>query len=164
MGIEPRSSHPGVLPHAPRNAAPAPPPPASDAGDIRAEAHLRAGSVAGLRSLRNGVGLCLEQGGCGSATIADAQLVLAEIVTNAFVHDAAPLVDVQIVCHEHEVMISTWHRGDFSPPPHPVQPASAVGPVVTPGGRGLAIVDRLVATREATNVAGCTTTVARLRR
>jgi anti-sigma regulatory factor (Ser/Thr protein kinase) len=160
MGMEQRSSHPGVLPQASTGAAPGRAP----AGHVRSEAHLRAGSVAGLRSLRTGLGLCLEQGGCGSGTIADAQLVLAEIVTNAFLHDTAPLVDVQIVCHDDEVIISTWHRGDVMPPSHPVQPASVVGPVVTPGGRGLAIVDRLVVSREVDNAAGCTTTVARLRR
>lgn len=131
---------------------------------VRAEAHLRAGSVAGLRALRHGVGECLSRGACRQETIADAQLVVAEIATNAFVHDTAPLVDVQVACLDDEVVISTWHRGDVPPPPHPVLAAPLTEPSVTPGGRGLAIVDRIVAARQVANSDGCTTTVVRLGR
>lgn len=137
----------------------APPP-----GDVLAETHLRAGSVAGLRSLRAGLGQCLEQRACQPDLVADAQLVLAEIATNAFVHDTAPLVDVQITCRDDEVTISTWHRGEIAPPAYPVPPMPTFGPVITPGGRGLAIVDRIVSSREVGNDAGCTTTVVRFRR
>ena len=158
MGMEP--SLPGVLSDSGRPSASQDAPP----GPVRSEAHLRAGSVAGLRSLRTGLGLCLEQAACGADTIADAQLVLAEIVTNAFVHDTAPLVDVEVVCRDADITISTWHRGDVAPPGHPVQPVPMFGPGVTPGGRGLAIVDRLVVSREVANIAGCTTTVVRLGR
>ncbi|MFP5488624.1 MAG: ATP-binding protein [Acidimicrobiia bacterium] len=129
-----------------------------------ADAHLRIGSVAGLRSLRAAVGECLARGSCSAETIADAQLVLAEVATNAFVHDAAPLVDVQVTCRADEIELSTWHRGDVAPPPHPVVPMPVIGPMVAAGGRGLAIVDRIVVSRVVANTDGCTTTVARLRR
>jgi anti-sigma regulatory factor (Ser/Thr protein kinase) len=158
MGTESRSSHPVALS---RTTSPAPPQPT---GDVLAEAHLRAGSVAGLRSLRTGLGHCLAQAACPPEMIADAQLVLAEIVTNAFVHDTAPLVDVQITCWDDEVRIGTWHRGDVAPPASPMEPAPVVGPLVGPGGRGLAIVDRIVASREVGNDAGCTTTLVRMLR
>lgn len=141
-----------------------PTPPGRPNGDLRTEAHLRAGSLAGLRSLRSGLGQCLEQAACGPDTIADAQLVLVEIATNAFVHDTAPLVDVQISCWDDEVSISTWHRGDIAPPSYPVGSAPAGGPVVASGGRGLAMVDRIVIAREVGSDGGCTTTVVRLRR
>ena len=160
MSLEPRSSHLGAVsetPHAVSSAAPL-----SD--DVRAESHLRAGSVAGLHSLRTGLGHCLEQAACEPDLIADAQLVLAEIATNAFIHDTAPLVDVQVTCRDDEVTISTWHRGEIAPPPYPVSPMPTVGPVIMPGGRGLAIVDRIVASREVGNDAGCTTTVVRFPR
>lgn len=160
MGMESRPSLPGVLPDSERRSAPEDAP----SGPVLAAAHLRAGSVAGLRSLRTGLGLCLEQGACGPDTIADAQLVLAEIVTNAFVHDTAPLVDVEVVCRDADITISTWHRGDVAPPEHPVQPAPMFGPPLASGGRGLAIVDQLVASRAVTNIGGCTTTVVRLGR
>ena len=101
---------------------------------------------------------------CGKDIIADAQLVLAEIATNAFVHDTAPLVDVQIACWDDEFSITTWHRGDIAPPAFPVASASTCEPIVVPGGRGLAIVDQIVVSREVANDAGCTTTVVRLRR
>src|SRR5690606_19710465 len=51
MGIDSRSSFPGVL------SDPTLP-------DVRAEVHLRAGSVAGLRSMRAGLRHCLEQVAC----------------------------------------------------------------------------------------------------
>lgn len=130
--------------------------------DLRAEAHLRAGSVAALRSLRAGLAHCLGTGGCGVDVIADAQLVLVEITTNAFIHDAAPLVQVHVSCTDHDVAIVTRHRGEVAPPPFPVRPV--VGREVVPGGRGLMIVDRLVSSREVANDAGCTTTVVRIRR
>jgi anti-sigma regulatory factor (Ser/Thr protein kinase) len=160
MGIESRPSHLGALsetthPDATSTRSPS---------GVRAEVHLRAGSVAGLRSLRTGLGHCLEQGECGPDLIADAQLVLAEIATNAFIHDTAPLVDVQVTCGDDEITITTWHRGDAVPPSYPVQPVSSDGPVVTPGGRGLAIVDRLVTGRDVASESGCTTTVVRFRR
>ena len=129
-----------------------------------ADAHLRIGSVAGLRSLRVGLAECLTRAACDPMVIADAQLVLVEIATNAFVHDVAPLVDVEVTCRGDEIEITTWHRGDVCPPPHPVAVPPLDGPVVTPGGRGLAIVDRIVASRAVTNDAGCTTTTARIRR
>ena len=158
MGTEQRSSPHGVLSDAMRpDSFPLP------AGDMRAEAHLRAGSVAGLRSLRTGLAHCLEQGGCEVDTIADAQLVLAEIATNAFVHDTAPLVDVQVTCWDGEIRICTWHRGEDTPPPYPVQPVTAVGSVVSSAGRGLAIVDRIALSREVGNDDGCTTTIVRMR-
>lgn len=160
MSIEPRPSHLGALSETTQAVSSAAP----SSGEIRAETHLRAGSVAGLRSLRAGLGQCLEQGACQPDLIADAQLVLAEIATNAFIHDTAPLVDVQITCRDDEVTISTWHRGAVVPPAYPVPPMSTVGPFVTPGGRGLAIVDRIVSSREVGNDAGCTTTVVRFPR
>ena len=160
MSLEPRSSHLGALSETSHAVASAAPPP----GHVLAESHLRAGSVAGLRSLRAGLGQCLEHGACQPDLVADAQLVLAEIATNAFIHDTAPLVDVQITCRDDEVTISTWHRGEIAPPAYPVSPMPTVGPVITPGGRGLAIVDRIVAFREVGNDAGCTTTVVRFRR
>lgn len=132
--------------------------------DVLAEAHLRVGSVAGLRSLRAGLADCLDRGACEAAFVADAQLVLAEITTNAFVHDAAPLVDVEVTCRDDEVVMTTWHRGEVCPPAHPVAPAPIVGPVVSPSGRGLAIVDRIVVARDVANDAGCTTTTVRMRR
>lgn len=157
MGTEPRPSRPGLV-----SDDTTVPTPASDA--VRSEAHLRAGSLAGLRSLRTGLGHCLEHGAYGPETIADAQLVLAEIATNAFVHDSAPLVDVQVVCRDDEIEIGTWHRGEIPPPPYPVQPVPIVGPVVLPSGRGLAIVDRIVVSRVVASDSGVTTTVVRIRR
>lgn len=133
-------------------------------GAVRSEARLHAGSVAGLRSLRTGLGHCLEQAECHPDTIADAQLVLAEIATNAFVHDMAPLVQIQVVCTDDEITIATAHRGEIAPPSFPVSSAPVSGPFVTPGGRGLAIVDRIVTTREVGSHGGCTTTTVRLRR
>lgn len=160
MGTEPRSPSPRLLSDAP---------PLSTRvdhldGDVRSEAHLRAGSVAALRSLRAGMAECLGRGGCPPEIVLDAQLVVAEIATNAFVHDAAPLVDVQVTCREREVVIRTWHRATTAPPPHPVEPTPRAGATVSPGGRGLAIVDQIVATREVANSDGCTTTVVRLTR
>lgn len=128
------------------------------------EARLRVGSVAGLRSLRAGLAHCLEQSGCDPATITDAQLVLAEIATNAFVHDLAPLVEIRVLCTADEITIGTAHGGEIAPPPYPVQPASFSGTSVTPGGRGLAIVDRVVLSREVASAGGRTTTTVRLRR
>lgn len=136
----------------------------TSAGVILSEARLHAGSVAGLRSLRTGLGHCLDQGDCRPDTIADAQLVLAEIATNAFVHDLAPLVEVRVVCTDDEITIATAHRGDIAPPPYPIAPAPVTGPLVTPGGRGLAIVDRIVTSREVESRGGCTTTTVRLPR
>lgn len=132
--------------------------------DVRSQARLHAGSVAGLRSLRTGLGHCLEQGGCPPDTIADAQLVLAEIATNAFVHDLAPLVDIRVVCTDEEIAIATAHRGDIAPPSYPVSVTSVSGPFVAPGGRGLAIVDRIVTSREVASHGGCTTTTVRIGR
>lgn len=161
MGSESRSPSPRVVTDTTTTATREP---SAAPTDVVADAHVRIGSVAGLRSLRVAVGECLTRGGCTPESIADAQLVLAEVATNAFVHDAAPLVDVQVTCRTDEVELTTWHRGEITPPPHPVQPAPVVGPLVSPGGRGLAIVDRIVLSREVANAAGCTTTVARLRR
>lgn len=137
--------------------------PAPD-GVVRSEARLHAGSVAGLRSLRTGLGHCLEQAECPPDAIADAQLVLAEIATNAFVHDMAPLVQIHVVCTDDEVTIATAHRGEIAPPAFPVSSTPVTGPFVTPGGRGLAIVDRIVTAREVASNGGCTTTTVRLRR
>lgn len=157
MGGESTSWYPGAVREPPSTQV--------DLGhDVRAEAHLRVGSVAGLRSLRAGLADCLDRGACEPGFVADAQLVLAEITTNAFVHDAAPLVDVEVTCRDHEVVMTTWHRGEVCPPPHPVAPVPIVGPVVSPSGRGLAIVDRIVESRDVANDAGCTTTTVRLRR
>lgn len=160
MGIESRSTYPGVLSEPPPARAPAAPAPA---GAVCAETHLRAGSVAGLRSMRAGLRQCLEQGDCAPDFITDAQLVLAEIATNAFVHDTAPLVEVEVTCGEDEVRITTWHRSEVVPPVFPVAPVPITGPVGL-GGRGLAIVDRIVVSREVGNDDGCTSTVVRMRR
>ena len=158
MGTESLSSPPDTLS---RTGVPAS---ARSAGDVLAEAHLRIGSVAGLRSLRSGLGHCLAEGGCPSELIADAQLALAEIVTNAFVHDTAPLVDVEVTCCPDEVRIHTWHRGDVAPPAFPVEPSPVAGPLVGPGGRGLAIVDKIVTSRAVANDEGCTTTLVCIQR
>ena len=160
MGIESRSSHPGVLSEPPTR-TPAEP---ASGRDVRAETHLRAGSVAGLRSMRAALRQCLEQGGCATEFITDAQLVLAEIATNAFVHDTAPLVEVEVTCWDDEARITTWHRGESVPPGFPVAPVPIVGPDVGLGGRGLAMVDKVVVSREVVNDGGCTSTVVRMRR
>lgn len=128
------------------------------------EARLRVGSVAGLRSLRAGLAHYLEQSGCDPATVSDAQLVLAEIATNAFVHDLAPLVEIRVLCTADEITIGTAHAGEIAPPPYPVPPASFSGTSVSPGGRGLAIVDGVVLSREVASAGGRTTTTVRLRR
>lgn len=153
MGTEPTSWPSGALgtPPAPGGASPA-------------ASHLRVGSVAGLRSLRAGLGRCLETAACPPATVADAQIVLAELATNAFLHDGAPLVEVAVSCDDDEIVISTWHRGDIPPPSFPVPPATASGAGAPGGGRGLAIVDRIVTSRDVESAAGCTTTVVRIPR
>lgn len=169
MNTERRWAEPGgraatAAPTRDGTSAPAPTIAPATVGVILSEARLHAGSVAGLRSLRTGLGHCLEQGDCSPDTIADAQLVLAEIATNAFIHDMAPLVQIEIVCTDAEVTIATAHRGEVAPPPYPVSSAPVAGPFVTPGGRGLAIVDRIVTSREVASHGGCTTTTVRLRR
>jgi anti-sigma regulatory factor (Ser/Thr protein kinase) len=115
---------------------------------------ISAASVAGLRSMRRALAECL-----GDAwprhRVTDAQVVLAEIVTNAFVHDAAPTVAASIVADDDSVTITIRHRGSVAPPPAP----ASVGDPGVPGGRGLAIVDRLVSTRRAVSVRGQTSTV-----
>lgn len=138
--------------------------PSGALGTSPAASHLRVGSVAGLRSLRAGLGRCLELAACSPATVADAQIVLAELATNAFVHDGAPLVEVAVSCDDDEIMISTWHRGQTPPPSFPVPPATASGAGAPGGGRGLAIVDLIVTSRDVQSASGCTTTVVRIPR
>ena len=67
-------------------------------------------------------------------------------------------------CDQHEIVMSTWHRGDAIPPPHPVPPCRPGASPMELGGRGLAVVDRIVTSREVANAAGCTTTVVRMPR
>lgn len=116
---------------------------------------VSAASVAGLRSMRRALAQCLTDASWPPSRVADAQVVLAEIATNAFVHDAAPAVVASIVTEGSSVTISTRHRGNVTPPP---APASVRDPSV-PSGRGLAIVDQLVTTRRAASEDGLTSTV-----
>lgn len=126
---------------------------------------LRAGSIAGLRQLRAGLTTHLEERGCDEETVLDAQLVLAEIATNAFVHDVAPYVLVLLWCDEQQITVATAHPGEVAPPAHPVAMRPAPDGVdELRGGRGLALVDRVVTERTAANIGGRTTTVVRMAR
>lgn len=125
---------------------------------------LSAGSVAGLRQLRTGLGAFLAVAECEPATVGDAQLILAEIATNAFVHDNARLVSVRVDCTGDEIVMRSRHAGTVAPPAHPVPMPPPSGPGIRPGGRGLAIVDQIVTSRDASSEDGCTTTVVRLAR
>lgn len=116
---------------------------------------LRVGSVAGLRVLRRWLGDHLVALSWPPGRIADAQLVLAEIATNAFVHDAAVDVAVSIVTERRTVRITTSHPGDVEPPS---APATLVDQA-SPGGRGLAIVDQLVSSRSVESHGGVTSTL-----
>lgn len=135
--------------------------PAGREGPAAGSAELSAGSVAGLRSLREGLGTCLTAAGCEPNMIADAQLVLAEIATNAFVHDAAPQVRTRVECGSDEITLTVSHAGDVLPPP---SPAMATHGSTKPGGRGLAIVDQIALSRDVANADGLTTSVIRLAR
>ena len=92
--------------------------------------------------------------------IGDAQLVLAEIATNAFTHDRAPEFSALVTCSARQLEMTTFHAGRVEPPKAPVMP----GPAAAIGGQGLAIVDRLVAERLVSSRAGTTSTYVRMAR
>lgn len=117
-------------------------------------------SVAGLRSIRRELGELLAGVGWARHEIADAQLVIAELATNAFVHDAAPRFSAAIACSPSHLEINTSHSGHVLPPAPPV-PRTAAS---TPGGCGLVIVDEIVDERMVSTRSGVTSTYVRMSR
>ncbi len=125
-----------------------------------APVEITARSVAGLRSMRHELERTMTSARWLRSEIADAQLVLAELATNAFTHDGAPEFSAVVTCSNRQLEITTFHRGRVLPPSPPVPPADDG----TPGGRGLIIVDQIVSERLVSNRAGTTSTYVRLTR
>ncbi|MCB0965268.1 MAG: ATP-binding protein [Ilumatobacter sp.] len=125
-----------------------------------APVEITAKSVAGLRSMRQALERVLTASRWLRSEIADAQLVLAELATNAFTHDCAPEFSAVVTCSNRQLEITTFHAGRVLPPEPPVAPASDD----TPGGRGLIIVDQIVNERLVSSRAGVTSTYVRLTR
>ena len=123
-----------------------------------APVEIGARSVAGLRSMRLELERAMTSARWRRGEIADAQLVLAELATNAFTHDGASEFSAVVTCSDHQLEITTFHRGRVLPPAPPVKPAEDG----TPGGRGLIIVDQIVTERLVSNRAGTTSTYVRL--
>lgn len=128
--------------------------PPSTTGEIIAK------SVAGLRSIRHELGELLAGVGWTRQDIADAQLVIAELATNAFVHDGAPRFAASVACSSRHLEMNTSHPGRVLPPAPPVAPTAAS----TPGGCGLVIVDELVDERLVSSRSGVTSTYVRMSR
>ncbi|MAT07471.1 MAG: hypothetical protein CL424_20795 [Acidimicrobiaceae bacterium] len=125
-----------------------------------APVEITARSVAGLRAMRQQLERTMTSARWLRNQIADAQLVLAELATNAFVHDGAPEFSAVVTCSSRQLEITTFHHGRLAPPAPPV-PSSNDG---TPGGRGLLMVDQIVNERLVSNRAGTTSTYVRLTR
>ena len=125
-----------------------------------APVELAARSVAGLRSMRHDLERTMSAARWLRSEIADAQLVLAELATNAFVHDGAPEFSAVVTCSDRQLEITTSHRGRALPPSPPLPPADDG----TPGGHGLIMVDQIVSERLVSNRAGTTSTYVRLTR
>lgn len=128
-----------------------------------APVEISARSVAGLRSMREALARCLNGVDWLRVEIGDAQLVLAELATNAFTHDRAPEFSALVTCSPRQLEMTTFHAGRVQPPSAPVASTAPTGEVVA-GGRGLAIVDRLVVERLVSSRAGTTSTYVRMAR
>lgn len=120
---------------------------------------IAVGSVAGLRSMRNQLGAALAGVGWPSDRILDAQIVLGELATNAFIHDGAPQFRVTAQCTSDDVEMVASHAGTDTPP---LPGDTVVADRTDPTGRGLSIIDQLVADRQVTYTDGVVSTVARL--
>jgi anti-sigma regulatory factor (Ser/Thr protein kinase) len=131
----------------------------SEVGD-RTSTEIIARSIAGLRSIRRELGEVLAGVGWPRQDIADAQLVIAELATNAFVHDAAPTFSAAVACSPHHLEMSTSHPGRVLPPAPPVTPPDGS----EPGGNGLVIVDGIVDERMVSSRSGVTSTYVRMSR
>lgn len=125
----------------------------------RSTIEVAVGSVAGLRSMRNQLGEALAGVGWPSERILDAQIVLGELATNAFIHDGAPRFRVTAHCTSDDVEMFASHAGTDTPPP---PGGAATVDRTDPTGRGLSIIDQLVADRQVSYSDGVVSTVARL--
>lgn len=129
-------------------------------GPAPTSTEIVAKSVAGLRSIRRELGDVLAGVGWPRHDIADAQLVIAELATNAFVHDAAPRFSASIACSSHHLEMNTSHPGRVLPPQPPLEPSDGSDP----GGCGLVIVDGIVDERLVSSRSGVTSTYVRMSR
>lgn len=128
--------------------------PASDV-DADTDRTIRVGSVAGLRSMRQGLASWLDDLGVGlESFVADVQLVVVEVVTNAFIHGLADAVAVTVAIEDHDVVVDAVHRTTDTDTAFPAMEPQAD----SISGRGLFIVDQVVRERTVSYSAGAKTT------
>lgn len=111
----------------------------------------RVGSVAGLRTLRRTLSTWIDDLGIDSPDfLADVQLGVVELVTNAFVHGTAEHVDVSVSLASGDLVVVNEHASSIEAPSVPsVAPAAD-----SVSGRGLFIVDQLARERVVSHADG----------